>query len=1069
MARVRFGGDAFRLIQLPGWLGAGCLIGLFVAFFGEALWLGTVLAFRDTAHYYYPLVDFVLAQWRQGRIPLWNPYDHLGSPLAADPTAFVFYPLSVLFAVGRSTGEGINLFIVAHLWLAAWGSYLMARAWRASVAGGILASMAYTFGGIVLFQCHNLVYLVGASWLPLATWAWDRALRYPRPAHTAIAGLTLALLILGGDLQTAYHVCLLWLAYGPLARDVGAVATGTPPQSQLQCLMPNPPSPRTTLVARRRHLSGPTDMTECAWAVAPKTRLRQSKGFFRTWLVAVVIALGVSACLWIPAWEFAILSDRHVTAEPRSVYEFATWWVADVGRGEARRPQVPPVGSLLGRTQPGTHHDAVFQFSVAPTRWGEFFWPNLSGRLFPENHRWLAALGAEDRIWTPSLYMGVIPALFGLATFRLRRAESAWQRWLSWVAMVSLLASLGRFGLGFVGEYVLALSQHGREEWQLPVGPSFGGVYWLATILLPGYVSFRYPAKWLVVTGFALSQLAAQIFQGSDLRNRRAIVALALLVGCSSLAMLGLTYLWWEIIHEIFSRGQPDPAFGPVIPAGAVTDVTWAFIQAAIVALTLAAVVLWLPKWLPVVALFVTPADLTLANRWMAVSIPEPELASPPALAEVFHSATQPVPEVPHPEGIPIPFPRFYRSAEEVAPQWREFASSRRLIEICAWQRDSLFSKFHLLFPVGSLSPGVASRVSDWQFALWVARRPPKSASAETKREGSRALAAQFTDQSGWYRTNEFPGRLVPPGASFALVPERDRVENMVLVVGPLTFAVPTGFSLWRKLEPPPFAWFPEKLRILPEVENSDPRLVWERTAEVLYPEGHPRDLKALSVLEFDTSFWTSLASFGESTTGKFSDENLLASWLVATIFAPAQQTDLATGLFEAVAHWLYDMLGRSSVEKRTGENLGEFVFSNPAATAAELKLSRFEPGQVIIEVTSSKPGVLILAQQWFPGWRAVIRPVGGDRPDLIFPVWRANRAMQAVAIPPGSWVVRMEFRPVSLQIGLALSVGTMFVLTFWLAITGWSLAQFRPPPEVLSRGLTLSELARPDRTNGEA
>ncbi len=74
-------------------------------------------------------------------------------------------------------------------------------------------------------------------------------------------------------------------------------------------------------------------------------------------------------------------------------------------------------------------------------------WPNVSGRTFPQNHRWLTAVGGEDRIWTPSLYLGVLPLLLGIGTWRLRRADLRVQ-WFSWILLLAVVGSFGWYGLG---------------------------------------------------------------------------------------------------------------------------------------------------------------------------------------------------------------------------------------------------------------------------------------------------------------------------------------------------------------------------------------------------------------------------------------------------------------------------------------------------------------------------------------------------------------------------------------------------------------------------------------------
>ena len=69
--------------------------------------------------------------------------------------------------------------------------------------------MAYAFSGNVLFQCYNVVFLVGAAWLPLAMLAADRMLA-ERSAWAAVGlGAVLAMMTLGGDPQMAYNAGLL--------------------------------------------------------------------------------------------------------------------------------------------------------------------------------------------------------------------------------------------------------------------------------------------------------------------------------------------------------------------------------------------------------------------------------------------------------------------------------------------------------------------------------------------------------------------------------------------------------------------------------------------------------------------------------------------------------------------------------------------------------------------------------------------------------------------------------------------------------------------------------------------
>ncbi len=42
-----------------------------------------IFAYGDFVEQYYPMRAFVAGEWRQGRIPLWDPYTYAGTPAAA--------------------------------------------------------------------------------------------------------------------------------------------------------------------------------------------------------------------------------------------------------------------------------------------------------------------------------------------------------------------------------------------------------------------------------------------------------------------------------------------------------------------------------------------------------------------------------------------------------------------------------------------------------------------------------------------------------------------------------------------------------------------------------------------------------------------------------------------------------------------------------------------------------------------------------------------------------------------------------------------------------------------------
>ncbi len=79
---------------------------------------------------------------------------------------------------------------------------------------------------------------------------------------------------------------------------------------------------------------------------------------------------------------------------------------------------------------------------------------------------------------------------------------------------------------------------------------------------------------------------------------------------------------------------------------------------------------------------------------------------------------------------------------------------------------------------------------------------------------------------------------------------------------------------------------------------------------------------------------------------------------------------------------------------------------------------------RVKVRVASEAEGYLVLADSYYPGWRAWV----DGEPATIE---RAFVALRAVAVPAGEHVVEFAFEPESWRIGAVVSLGA------WLALAG--------------------------------
>tara|TARA_R110002049_G_scaffold72490_3_gene187248 strand:- start:4767 stop:7307 length:2541 start_codon:yes stop_codon:yes gene_type:complete len=180
-----------------------------LALFGSTIVGKDRLAFRDVSHFYTPLYDYVAERTSDDWIPLWNPLDATGMPLLGETTTAVLYPFRyIIFALPISTESAMAVYVVVHLLLASYFASLAARWAGASASAAPIAGIIYPLSGSVLFLYCNPPFLVGATWLPLVI----AALTTRRPLspwnRVRIAAPALAMMVTGGDPQTALHAML---------------------------------------------------------------------------------------------------------------------------------------------------------------------------------------------------------------------------------------------------------------------------------------------------------------------------------------------------------------------------------------------------------------------------------------------------------------------------------------------------------------------------------------------------------------------------------------------------------------------------------------------------------------------------------------------------------------------------------------------------------------------------------------------------------------------------------------------------------------------------------------------
>ncbi|MGH3148194.1 MAG: YfhO family protein [Rubrobacter sp.] len=189
---------------------------------------GTIVGI-DSATQFYPWYSYLGESLRSGEIPGWNPHLLSGAPFAGDPlSGWTYLPAMILFTLMPLTAAA-KTYMFLHPLLAGLFTYALARTLRISVAGSLLAAVAYAFSGYL--YVHNIWWFAYASvvtWLPLAILGAELAIQshrwLDRGLWWGISGLALSQILASWLGQGSYYALLAlggYVAYRTLVSPPG--------------------------------------------------------------------------------------------------------------------------------------------------------------------------------------------------------------------------------------------------------------------------------------------------------------------------------------------------------------------------------------------------------------------------------------------------------------------------------------------------------------------------------------------------------------------------------------------------------------------------------------------------------------------------------------------------------------------------------------------------------------------------------------------------------------------------------------------------------------------------------
>lgn len=1019
-------GGAGRGAEATGWGWAervapwAAMAGLCAWMFARQFTDGVCMAWRDSGHFYIPLLETVRQQWGEGRIPLWNPYENGGQPLLGDGTSGVFYPGKLIFALPFDFLPLYKIYIVGHVVLAYAACYAVARGWGADRGRATLAALSYAFCGNVLFQYCNVIFLVGAAWLPVAWWCGDLLLKTRSPAALLGLGSALAMMVLAGDPQSAYMaMAVLGLravcfrgssdaADGAAGAEAAAKASSKQNPGKTSGKQSSPAKSTTKSAASPSSAGG---KEKIGWP----EKLKASK---RAQRAGIVLAAGMwgwmlAAVQILPTQEYSRQSQRAEGPLPRTLASLPGWLM------KSEPPIIPDIpnpnwydGILGRRTQLDGFHSQIYEFSVGPWHALEYVVPYFGGTHFPINRRWLDCWGAEALMWAPTLYMGLAPLILALAGLAFFRGDER-RRWLSWTALVCWVMSWGGYGIGWLvaTSYVGWMSPYdmARQVRDLSVGPEFGGLYWLAVVFAPGWESFRFPAKMLVPAGLALSLLAAfpsPAAEAAEAGEAAAAYRRRLLRLTQAAAVLGLLCLgaalavapWW---NGWFAAAQPDSVGGPLDATGGWRDLAFGGLTAAFLAGGL-----WflLPRWVEsardgnasgrfgsramwsTLLVAVVALDLGWNNGRIIHSAPDEVCVRDSELGKAIARHHREAVEKGNGDSAAVPA-RIWRIQDWHPDFFEHRSSDQRMGELVEWERNALVPR-HPLSMSKKLGIEIAEITGTINLFDHIQYFSPALRQNSPGGPPDRVYPRRGLD--AWNVRYFILPTKRPANTAESSVEGMDRAWTEPRFTPDHPQGAPGGGPL-KTLEP-----------------TAEERKRWPDAVQVVLNDSAlPRARVVRKLMQIPPlSEW-------------YGRKRLV--WLQAMLFPVLQPLDMRdTVLVES-----------ASVEK--DQAIG---FPAPVEPPAEpeVRVASYTPTEVVLDCKLVTPGVVVLADSYDSNWEATVESNGKVEP---VETLRANRIMRGVLVAPGPQKLVFRYVPTAFYTGAALSVPG-WLITIALGLCAW-------------------------------
>jgi hypothetical protein len=118
----------------------------------------------------------------------------------------------------------------------------------------------------------------------------------------------------------------------------------------------------------------------------------------------------------------------------------------------------------------------------------------------------------------------------------------------------------------------------------------------------------------------------------------------------------------------------------------------------------------------------------------------------------------------------------------------------------------------------------------------------------------------------------------------------------------------------------------------------------------------------------------------------------------------------------------LFDPEKLAILEEKPGWTL------NDPSIFQEAKVTFYSPNKIVVQANLSSPGLLVLSELWYPGWRA---SDNGQR----VKIHRADYLLRSVYLEAGQHTVEFVYHPLSFKVGRWVSAGAVLGLVIYVVL----------------------------------